>query len=243
MANPIKPMTFGGILDTSIKICTNNLLKFCLIGGTWIVGYVFLFALILITAFSSGIPLGGSPQSIDWSVMPGYFIPVLLLAVAVIFFTQLMSMAALTQAVGQSVAGEAFSFGDSYRVAWSRFWALSGTILLAGLLISLGFLLLIIPGIILALGYCALAPVIVLENRSGIDALKRSWFLMKGNKGKAFLLMLIIVVAQQLVGLVAGMIPVPFLSFFLQLVVMVVGFVFGQAAVTILYFHAVAQKS
>lgn len=243
MAPPNKVMTFGEILDTTIKLCTNNFLKFCLIGGTWVVGFVLLFALIIVTAISAGIQIGAVPQTIDLSVMPGYFVVLFVVVILAIFVMQLLAIAALTKAVGQSASGELFSFGDCYRVARHRFWALFGTIFLAGIFISLGFLLLIVPGILLALAYCILSPIIILENRSGIDALKRSWFLMKGNKGKAFVLMILIIVAQQVVGLLAALLPIPFLNFFLQMAVMVAAFVFGQAAVTILYFHAAAQKS
>lgn len=232
-------MTLGEILDTTFKVCTQNLLKFCAIGGVWILGYVFLFAVLFFSAIQSGVVF--TPQTFDWNMMPVYFLPLIILAVFFILFAQFMAMAALTQAVGESFAGNPIRFGDCYRVAWSRFGPMSGTALLAGLAICLGFILLIVPGIILALAYCVLSPIVILEKRSGVDALKHAWFLMKGNKGKAFVIMLIIVVGQQVLGLL-GLIPIPFLNFVVQLAVMIVAFVFGQAAVTVLYFHARAQK-
>lgn len=67
--------------------------------------------------------------------------------------------------------------------------------LVAGLVMSLavglGFMLLIVPGIILALGF-SMTYFIMADNAeiSGIDALQESWNLMKGHKGDYFRLWL-----------------------------------------------------
>ena len=51
----------------------------------------------------------------------------------------------------------------------------------------LGFVLLIVPGIIFSLWFYVLVPVVVLEGVTGTAALGRSRELMRGNLGKAFL--------------------------------------------------------
>ncbi len=70
-------------------------------------------------------------------------------------------------------------------------------ILIAGIakyiLMSLGFLLLIVPGIVIACGYAVVAQVVVLENHpAATDALGRSWTLTKGSKRRAFALGLVV---------------------------------------------------
>ena len=61
--------------------------------------------------------------------------------------------------------------------------------LVRNVLILLGFCLLIVPGVMLTYGF-AMAPYILAEDDSctGLDALKRSWELMKGNKVDLFVL-------------------------------------------------------
>ncbi len=70
-------------------------------------------------------------------------------------------------------------------------------ILIAGIakyiLMSLGFLLFIVPGIVIACGYAVVAQVVVLENHpAATDALGRSWTLTKGSKRRAFALGLVV---------------------------------------------------
>ena len=71
----------------------------------------------------------------------------------------------------------------------SRFGTIIGSYFLMSLLIFLGFLLLIIPGIILAYGF-SMTYFILAENKEigSIDALKKSYSIMAGNKFKFFCL-------------------------------------------------------
>jgi len=55
-----------------------------------------------------------------------------------------------------------------------------------GLGVMLGFLLLIVPGIILALGLGLTIPLIVDREQGVIDSLKESWELTTGHKGALF---------------------------------------------------------
>jgi hypothetical protein len=64
----------------------------------------------------------------------------------------------------------------------------------AGIRIVLGFVLLIVPGVILALSYSVAVPVAVLEDRGPSDALTRSADLTKGNRGRIFVIYLLIFV-------------------------------------------------
>lgn len=58
---------------------------------------------------------------------------------------------------------------------------------LMGLAIAIGLILLIVPGIIIAIGLC-MAPYILKDDKeiSAMDALKKSWELTKGHKSKLF---------------------------------------------------------
>ena len=86
-----------------------------------------------------------------------------------------------------------------YLHAFWRYLAMSGIYFLC---VLIGFVLLIVPGIILAIGW-QFAPYLVVEQGAGpIDALKRSWELTRGNRWTLFLLGLALI-GLNLLGLCA----------------------------------------
>src|SRR5262249_31353138 len=62
---------------------------------------------------------------------------------------------------------------------------------IVGLAVGLGTVLLIVPGVILALGLCMTTPLIVDRNLGPIDALGESWKLTEGNRVSLFIFGLI----------------------------------------------------
>jgi uncharacterized membrane protein len=67
-----------------------------------------------------------------------------------------------------------------------RFLAMTGLYFLMTLLIGIGFVLLIVPGVILAFGW-SFAPLYVVDANLGpIAAMRASWYATKGQKGKIF---------------------------------------------------------
>jgi len=74
---------------------------------------------------------------------------------------------------------------------FKKFEKALGTYLLMVLFTMIGFLLLIIPGIIVAIGLSQAFFIIAEdENIGAVDALKKSWDMMNGYKSKYFLLIL-----------------------------------------------------
>lgn len=85
--------------------------------------------------------------------------------------------------------GQSPSFGLLFS-GFDRFLPMLGLTLLTGVAYSLGFLLLIVPGVILMLGFFAAEYYVVEAKMGPIDALKASWETTKGNKGDIMLLAL-----------------------------------------------------
>ena len=71
------------------------------------------------------------------------------------------------------------------------FWKFVGTSLLAGIIILLGFVLLIVPGIIAGIMLMFVGYLVIEEKLGPIDALKKSAALTKGNRWKLFQLALL----------------------------------------------------
>jgi len=73
------------------------------------------------------------------------------------------------------------SIGGLFRQVTPVLGALIGAAIVAGIAITVGFVLCIIPGIILLTLWAVVAPAIVIERRGVFDALSRSWELVKTN--------------------------------------------------------------
>lgn len=68
------------------------------------------------------------------------------------------------------------------------FWPFVGAHILAGIAIAIGFVLLIVPGVILMLGWSFVRYLIVERGLGPINALKESWRITKGHKWQLLLL-------------------------------------------------------
>jgi len=76
-----------------------------------------------------------------------------------------------------------FNLGKATARVRENLLPLFGVSLVTGLLIIFGTILLVIPGIIAAIGLCVAAPAYIYEKRTGItDAARRSWALTKDNR-------------------------------------------------------------
>ena len=74
-------------------------------------------------------------------------------------------------------------FGNWFRNVWAM--------LLYGVVVFIGFIFLIVPGVVIAIG-CSLAPYLIVDNPelSAAETLKLSWKMMKGHKWQFFVLSL-----------------------------------------------------
>ncbi len=98
--------------------------------------------------------------------------------------------------------GVAPSRNDSYRWGLSRLPKLVACALMMWALVSFGFILLVVPGIILSLAFALVYPMATLELLGPVDILKRSYNLTKGYRWR-------ILGAGILTGLLFGIINIP----------------------------------
>ncbi|HWA52736.1 MAG TPA: hypothetical protein VG816_01050 [Solirubrobacterales bacterium] len=78
------------------------------------------------------------------------------------------------------------SVGQLVEETWPVVLPLIGAGILAGIGIAIGFVLIIVPGLILLTIWSVIAPVIVVEHSGAIDAFGRSRQLVKGNGWQVF---------------------------------------------------------
>lgn len=82
--------------------------------------------------------------------------------------------------------GTAAGVTESYRWGLSKLWKLSLSAIVAGILVGLGFLVLVIPGLMLMCALYLVYPITVLEDRGLEDTLRRSFSLTNGHRWKIF---------------------------------------------------------
>lgn len=104
---------------------------------------------------------------------------------------------------GEAKLGEAFNF-TIYKLL-----SLLAATLITGILIALGFIALIVPGIILYIMFYLVVPVILIENISVIDSLSRSRKLVSNRWLKTFALSLIVGIIIVFVAFTGGLITTP----------------------------------
>lgn len=89
---------------------------------------------------------------------------------------------AVAVAVQDEASGRPAILGDCLRFALQpRVW---GTSLLVAVLVGMGFFLLVLPGVYLALRLCFVIPVLRREGVFGMASLQRSWELSASNPGR-----------------------------------------------------------
>ncbi len=88
---------------------------------------------------------------------------------------------ALTRGAAGSLIGRPVDVGGSYRYAFSRLGGLIGLAFLIALVVGVGFILLIIPGIIFSVFLAMAVPAFIVERRGVTESMSRSWNLVRGS--------------------------------------------------------------
>ncbi len=100
--------------------------------------------------------------------------------------------------------GKATTFGDAFDAGVRMFLPLLGLAIVAGVGTLLGYILLIVPGLILSVLWSVAAPAVVVEKRGVFESLQRSRDLTRGYRWSVFGLIVIYAVLSSLIGLLIG---------------------------------------
>lgn len=97
----------------------------------------------------------------------------------------------------RAMRGEPYAFGDVFDAG--RYLAPAvGALFLSIIVIEIGMLFLVIPGIIAATGLWLAMPLVIDRNLGAIDALKESWRLTQGHKFGIFVAFLLLLLCYVL---------------------------------------------
>jgi hypothetical protein len=167
--------------------------------------YLQHFLLFTVVALVISIPslFGGDSESILGGIRS--------FVVAIVgMILNFVGQAVILYGAFQAMRGRAVYVGDAIRRGLSRFWSILGLSILVGLGIAIGLILLIIPGIMLAVRWSVALPACVVENKGPFESMRRSADLTRGHRWKIFgifvLLLIGVIVAGIIVAAIVGVI-------------------------------------
>ena len=172
----LQPMGVGEILDAAIKLYRSQWKSLMAVVAIALVPITFLQVFLtrsLGTPFSTTETL---PADVEGTLITSGVLALIQLLVVQPFLT-----AAVAKASADVYLGHTVFVGPTFRFAVSRIHSILWISILTGLAALLGFLLLIVPGIIVLVRYYFGSTVLVVEGKKGSRALGRSWRLAKGS--------------------------------------------------------------
>jgi hypothetical protein len=98
----------------------------------------------------------------------------------------------------------------SFNFTISKLLSILAASIITGILIFLGLLALIVPGIILAIMFSLVVQTIIVEDTGALESLSRSRRLVSNRWLKTFVLLLVLYIILGIVSLIAGQIARPF---------------------------------
>lgn len=187
----VAPLAIGTVLGRAFGVMTGN--------PVTVFAIAFLFGAVpqsLITFFT-GVQAGGDQdaQAGLAAIYIGYFLVFILCAA--------LSQAALVRATSAYLDGRVASMGECVRTGIVKALPVIGLSILFMLGLMLGFILLIVPALILLVRWSVATPALVEEDGGVIEAFARSNQLTKGARWHVLFLMIVVLVISWLIAAVA----------------------------------------
>ncbi len=209
---PLHPMTVGDILDGAFKLFRANL------GTLAVVIAVLVVPFQLLAAFFTRNLLGGgnflrvfsqvgkvhSASLGSGSLFGG---TATLVVTAVNSVVLVLVAGAISRVVASSYLGERLPPGPAIRTVLGRLWALLVAWFLAHVLMITGFVLFILPGLLLMALFVPLVPAIVVEGLGPLAGMRRSWRLAKRRIWAVMGIALLVGLMASVLGFSIGLIP------------------------------------
>jgi hypothetical protein len=208
----------GDILTAAFELYRANAAKLIQIVAIVVVPFTFLIALLTSTLSNNVQDVvnnlhvdpntGQVTGTTNVSTSFGNVVLLSLLTALLAFVIQYLLTGALTRGAAGALLGREVDVKGSYSYAFSRLLPLIGLAILVGVSVAIGFVLLIIPGIILLVFLSMAVPAFVVERLGVTAAMSRSWNLVKGNwwhtLGVIFVAWLITAVITRILGAIGG---------------------------------------
>ena len=171
-------------------------------------------------------------------------------SLAIVIFLSLVVAAVGALTISDRFLNRETTISQAYLRIVDNLSPLLGSLLLVSIIITFGFFMVWIPGLILYAWFCLTPVVVVIEGEGGIGSLKRSRAIVKEHFSKAVLLVPLLTVIQILVSLALPLIPklsgnffpLYALSLFLAILISLLIESFKIVTTTLLYYDMRIRK-
>lgn len=162
----------------------------------------------------------------------------------VFLFLSIILQASLIVASANDIAGKPVNFGECVSRAVAKLLPLIGLGIVVAVGISIGLVMLIIPGIILYLMWMVAVPAMMVENLDVSGALSRSAALTKGSRLKLLGLIVVFIIFSWIIAIPIGLVSMisPSLSIVSSALLSTVSAAVGAAGIAAVYIELRATK-
>jgi hypothetical protein len=195
-----QPLTVGQILSAAFDLYSRQAV------ALWtIVAVVVIPAQAAIVIVERLILSGGQSRAIGGTIYTTDSTGLLAIVVIVVtFLSVIITIGALSKCLLDAYTGHASGWRHSLQFAADRVGPLAWLAIISGVLLTIGFVLLVIPGIFLTVSWIVAAPVVMFEGSSAFAALRRSYDLVQGRWWATFGALVLAIIAIIGITLVLG---------------------------------------
>jgi hypothetical protein len=179
-----------------------------------------IIGMVIFAGYMGMMAVFGGEGFIAFSVLSGFFL--FLIVMIVLFF---LAEGVTIEMIREASSGRKADLSHAWQASSARMEPLVLSSLLAGIITAIGYMLLFIPGVILSFAFYFVAQAVMIDGRSGIQALKSSYSFVAANLFDS----VIVVLASLAIG--AALTGIPFIGALLGLLSL--PYIYGLA--TLLY--------
>jgi hypothetical protein len=235
----IKTMSLGEILDQAFSLLKNHFKMLLTISLYMMVPLQIVQQVVLLTMMPTVSVAPGAPPAAAiaalLAVLP-FLIVQIICSLVILLVAWPITEAAVLRAIASEYLDKHTTPIECLRESFKKFSALLTTHLLSGLIVIVGFICFIVPGIYFIYKYFFAIHAVMIEDKSGSAALSRSGELMKGNFGNAFTISLVLFVISFVAATVSNFVPNIYAQVVLQVGINAVLFTLSIAASVVFYF-------
>jgi hypothetical protein len=148
----------------------------------------------------------GSPAALQTGPSRSAFLGMVFISSLIGLLISALVQGALTRATVSANEGRRATFGESLSAGLRVIFPLIGLSILWAFGVGIGFVLLIVPGIILLMVWAVAVPALVVERQGILASFSRSAELTKGSRWRIFGLALVLLVIYWLLSFVVGLV-------------------------------------
>ena len=186
---PLRQMGIGELVDGAVKLYRRDWLALTGIAALVLIPLTFVQLWVSQTMVSS---VDVFTTDAEFQAMTTQLLVVTLVFAAVqLLIAQPFLVAAISRAAADAYLGERVTLAQTLRYALSRLLAILWVTVITLVVTIVGFILLIIPGIIAMIRLTLAPAVVVVEDVRGTKAISRSWSLTSGHFWRVFATLLL----------------------------------------------------